>query len=58
MREDLNEQFGYKAELKPGTRGSFEVFLNNQLIFSKLQTGRFPEDNEIITFIEDLLNVI
>ena len=57
LRDILSNQFGNTAELKPGDRGAFEVFVNNQLIFSKLQTDRFPEHEEIVSFIEGVLNV-
>ena len=59
LGDELSNQFGNNiVKLKPGDRGAFEVFVNGQLIFSKLQTDRFPEDKEIVTFIENLLNVI
>ena len=59
LGDELSNQFGDNiVKLKPGDRGAFEVFVNGQLIFSKLQTDRFPEDKEIVTFIENLLNVI
>ena len=59
LGDELTNQFGNNiVVLKPGDRGAFEVFVNNQLIFSKLQLDRFPNDGEIVTFIEDLLNVI
>lgn len=38
--------------LVAGVGGRFEVKLNDQLIFSKAQTGRFPELNEITKPIE------
>ena len=58
LGDELSNKFGYNVRLKTGDRGAFEVFVNGQLIFSKLQTDRFPEDKEIVTFIENLLNVI
>ena len=58
LGDELSNKFGYNVRLKPGDRGAFEVFVNNQLIFSKLQLDRFPNEGEIITFIEDLLKVI
>ena len=58
MGDELSNKFGYNVRLKPGDRGAFEVFVNNQLIFSKLQLDRFPNDGEIVIFIENLLNVI
>ena len=30
----------------PGRTGSFEVSLGGRVLFSKLQTDRFPEENE------------
>lgn len=34
-------------ELIPSDGGRFEVKKNGELIFSKLQCGRFPEDGEV-----------
>ena len=50
--------FGFWAEIVPGAKGAFEVYVDEQLIFSKLQEDRFPNENEIIEFIEGLENVI
>ena len=58
MGDELSNKFGYNVRLKPGDRGAFEVYVDEQLIFSKLQLDRFPNEGEIITFIEDLLKVI
>ena len=38
--------------LVPAGGGRFEVFADDQLIYSKLETGRFPENREIIEAIE------
>jgi selenoprotein W-related protein len=34
-------------ELKPSGGGVFEVTVNGKLLFSKKETGRFPEPGEI-----------
>jgi selenoprotein W-related protein len=34
--------------LIPGEGGCFEVTLNGELIYSKLQTGDFPENKQIV----------
>ena len=52
LGDELSNKFGYNVRLKPGDRGAFEVFVNGQLIFSKLQTDRFPENEEIINLIK------
>uniref|UniRef100_A0A3Q1KE61 Migration and invasion enhancer 1 n=1 Tax=Anabas testudineus TaxID=64144 RepID=A0A3Q1KE61_ANATE len=31
-----------------GRRGSFEIVINGQLIFSKLETGGFPYEDDVI----------
>ena len=58
MRSSLDLRFGILAEMRPSSGGVFEVTLNGSLIFSKKQLGRFPNDGEIVTFIEDVLKVI
>ena len=35
-------------ELEPSTGGCFEVTLDGQLIYSKLQTGEFPSEDAIL----------
>ena len=52
MREDINERFGYWAELIESSGGVFEVVVNDDLIFSKKSLNRFPETNEIFNLIE------
>tara|TARA_B100000131_G_scaffold165403_1_gene159947 strand:+ start:225 stop:359 length:135 start_codon:yes stop_codon:yes gene_type:complete len=36
-----------------GSGGVFEVSLNNSLIFSKKELGRFPNENEIENILDD-----
>ena len=35
-------------ELEPSVGGCFELTVGDELIFSKLETGLFPEDGDII----------
>ena len=55
MLHDYYEQLPGGVEIIPGSGGIFEVELNGSLIFSKEETGRFPQDNEIETKLEELL---
>ena len=41
------EKYGAEVELVKGTSGVFEVTIDDKLVFSKKQLGRFPEDAEI-----------
>ena len=36
-------------EATPGATGQFDVFADGELIFSKKETGRFPEERELIS---------
>ena len=38
--------------LVPSDGGRFEVSLNGELVFSKLQEGRFPNDGEVEALID------
>lgn len=47
---DLLKQYEDKVEtitLIPSGGGAFEVKVDDQLIYSKLQTGRHPEEGEV-----------
>ncbi len=47
----LNENVNISSN-KDGHRiGSFEVTINSSIVFSKLDTNRFPSDNEIKSWI-------
>jgi len=41
--------------IAPGKSSSFEVFLGEERIFSKLATGEFPEENEVEEKLGELL---
>ena len=41
--------------IAPGETGSFEVFFNRRIVFSKKSLDRFPEVNEVEEKIGDLV---
>lgn len=47
IMEGLGQKFG-AIKLIPSDGGRFEVSLDGTLVFSKLETGRFPENKEIL----------
>ena len=50
MTEKLLKEYQRKlgaAKLVPGSKGSFEVSINGNLVFSKLEKGRFPDIKEL-----------
>ncbi len=48
----LKERFDVDTELIEGGNGIFDVVVDGRLIFSKKETGRFPENEEIVTLLE------
>ena len=57
LRDELSNKFGINSELIESSGGVFEIKANGHLIFSKKQLGRFPNQDEIVKFIEDLQSV-
>jgi selenoprotein W-related protein len=57
LADDLLTNFEPEIEsvtLVPSSGGRYEISVNDQLIFSKLQTGRHPEPGEIIGLVQKL----
>ncbi|SVC60080.1 uncharacterized protein METZ01_LOCUS312934 [marine metagenome] len=54
MEAELVGQLGVDVELIRGGGGVFDVVANRQLIFSKHEENRFPENSEIFTLLSEL----
>jgi predicted Rdx family selenoprotein len=50
----LESRFGEKVQILEGSRGQFDVLADDQLLFSKHEIGRFPNQNEV----EDRLSML
>jgi selenoprotein W-related protein len=51
LSEAIMDAFGDRfsaLKLIPGDGGCFEVTLNGELLYSKLQTGDFPENKQVL----------
>lgn len=48
MAAAIKKQTGINSELIAGSGGVFDVVVDGKLIYSKHETGRFPEDKEIL----------
>ena len=44
----MNKAFGVEAKLVPGHNGIFDVIADDKLVFSKYETGRFPDPGEVV----------
>jgi selenoprotein W-related protein len=47
LAASLKKEFGVEAELIRGTGGVFDVRVDGDLVFSKHDVSRFPEDGEV-----------
>ena len=53
MLEELKQRVQV-LELEPGRGGCFEVFVDGRRIYSKLDTGAFPEPHAVLNEIATL----
>jgi selenoprotein W-related protein len=52
LAEELKSKLGVDAELVKKSGGIFEVYNDGNLIFSKVQLGRFPQPGEVIKLLQ------
>lgn len=55
MADEIEKQFGEKVQLVKGRDGVFEVSVDGNKVYSKKQTGRFPEPGEAELAVADSL---
>jgi selT/selW/selH-like putative selenoprotein len=55
LAEEIEKELNIDVELKPGELHSFDVFVDDKIIFSKFEEDRFPEPEEIIESIRTYL---
>jgi len=54
LAAEIESTFGVNAELIVGKGGCFEVLADGNLVFSKNEAGRFPENSEVIASLGEL----
>jgi selenoprotein W-related protein len=47
----IKKSYGVEAKLIEGAGGIFDVKVDGKLIYSKHDTGQFPEDSEVIRLL-------
>jgi len=53
LADAIKKEMGISSELIPGSNGVYDVIMDEKIIFSKHQTKRFPDNDEIITLIQN-----
>ena len=54
LAAQIKTQLEIDSRLVPGSGGEFEVVVNGDLIYSKRSTGEFPDEQSLVTAIEQL----
>lgn len=57
MTEKILKTLKRKVEsltLVPSDGGRFELSVNGKLVYSKLQTGKFPDEDEIVSQLQNM----
>ena len=52
---DYHQHLPGGVTIVPGKTGSFEVYLGERRLFSKLQSDRFPEESEVEERLGEIL---
>ena len=47
LSAEIKKKYGVDAELIKGVKGIFDVYVDDKLVFSRHQEGRFPEPQDI-----------
>ena len=53
MAAKLKENFGIEATLTEGAGGIFDVRLDDDLVYSKHETGQFPDEEALTDSLQD-----
>ena len=51
LEAELKKEFDAEVELIPGSGGVFIIHADGKQIFSKHETGRFPNNGEIVALL-------
>ena len=54
MAAELKQAFGAQARLVEGSGGVFDVTVDGRLVYSKHNTGRFPDEGEVVELVQKL----
>ena len=52
MAAIIKSEIGIDPTMIEGSGGVFDVTINGELVYSKAQTGKFPEDDEVVAFCQ------
>ncbi len=53
MAASIKNALGVDSTLIEGDKGIFDVVVDNEMVFSKYESGRFPEHDEVIAALRE-----
>jgi len=53
LADKIKQEFGVISELIPGSKGVYDIVVDNKTIYSKDQTKRFPNNDDIIKLLKN-----
>lgn len=56
LKDEIERELGIPIRLRAGGPGTLDVFVDGERIYSKKQTGRFPQPEELLTAIRARMN--
>lgn len=54
MAAEVHKAFGIECTLIPKSRGIFDVCVDGVVVYSKYETGSYPEPSDIVATIRDI----
>lgn len=52
LAETIEQEIGVKAQLIPGSNGVYDIMVDDNTIYSKYKTKRFPDNDDIIKLLK------
>lgn len=52
LKHEIESKLGIPVKIKTGMPGAMDIYLDGERIYSKGQTGKMPQDAEIVSVIE------
>jgi selenoprotein W-related protein len=56
LADEIKDNYGIEPELVRLSGGVYEIYIDNKLIYSKKETGAFPENKDILNKIKEAIN--
>ncbi|MCC7540933.1 MAG: Rdx family protein [Deltaproteobacteria bacterium] len=55
LAAQIKQQLGLETDVRPGSSGQFDVNVAGKTVFSKYEERRFPEPDEVLDAIRELV---